>query len=54
MKNGFELLGSYIGLFLILILLASSCATESWDFIGTWNLHPDKLPGQKIPLAWFY
>ena len=43
MKNGFELLGSYIGLFLILILLASSCATESWDFIGTWNLHPDQL-----------
>jgi hypothetical protein len=43
MKNRFDLLAGYFGLFLILVFLTSSCATESWDFIGTWNLQPDKL-----------
>ena len=43
MKNRFDLQGSFIGLSLIFILLTSSCATENWDFIGTWNNQPDKL-----------
>ena len=43
MKNKFELPGSYFGLSLIFALLISSCATERWDFIGTWNLQPNKL-----------
>jgi len=42
LKSRVSIIG-YIGLFLIFVLLASSCATESWDFIGTWNLQPDKL-----------
>ena len=55
MKSRFELQGGFIGLFLILVLLTSSCATESWDFIGTWNYQPDKLtyinPDQRIRLT---
>ena len=43
MKSSFELQGGFIGVFLIFVLLTSSCATESWDFIGTWNYQPDKL-----------
>jgi hypothetical protein len=35
--------GGYMGLSLIFLLLISSCAPVSYDFIGTWNCQPDKL-----------
>ncbi|NOZ69541.1 MAG: hypothetical protein GXP46_09955, partial [Deferribacteres bacterium] len=34
---------SYIGLLMFFVLLIFSCATVSYDFIGTWNQEPGTL-----------
>lgn len=46
---------NYLVTLLILAFLISSCLTETWDFIGTWDQQPDKLtyinPDQRIKLT---